>query len=92
MQVSARAQCTGCRGRDGETRGQNTLNLGRVPFPRRLDQRLFILHEQLLALLCIPGLVGRLGLRDAGFGESSEHLRQDIRWRVNARAPCIKGS
>ena len=48
--------------------------------------------EQLLALLCIPSLVGRPGLKDAAFGENSGHPRRDIRWRFNTRAPCVKGS
>ena len=66
MWVSARAQCTVQHGQNGETRGQNAPNLGLVRFSRRLDKRLFILREQLFALLCILGLAGGLGLRDAG--------------------------
>jgi hypothetical protein len=58
VRVSAQAQCTVERGRDGETRGQNALNLGLVPCLRRVEKRLFILREQLLALLCILGLAG----------------------------------
>ena len=43
---------------DGEKRGHNAPDLGPVPFFRRLDKRLLILREQLLALLCILGLAG----------------------------------
>ena len=64
MRISARAQCPVQCGRDGETRGQNASNLGLVPFLHRVDKRLFISLEQLLALLCILGLAGGLGLRD----------------------------
>jgi len=48
-------------GRGGETRGQNAPNLGLVPFPGRVDKRVFIPQEQLLALLCILGLAGDWG-------------------------------
>jgi len=61
VRVAARAQCTVQRGRDGETRGQNVPNLGLVPFRRRLEKRLCISLEQLLALLCILGLAGDWG-------------------------------
>jgi len=79
LRASARAQCQIGRGLDGETRGQNAPNLGRAPFLRRVDQRLLILREQLLAPLCILGLAGRLGLRDGGSGTSREQMIQGVR-------------
>ena len=64
---------------DGEKRGQNVPDLGPVPFLRRLDKRLLILREQLLALLCILGLAGRLGLRDTCSGTSRGQTIQGVR-------------
>ena len=78
---AARAQCMVERGLDGGTRGQNASDLGRVLFPVicPMEQRLLIPREQLLALLCILGLAGRLELRNAGSGTSRGQMIQGVR-------------
>jgi len=52
--------------------GQNARNLGHVPLPRSREKRSFICLEQLLALLCILGLAGRVRLKDAGLAQAEE--------------------
>lgn len=65
--ITSRAGTVG-RGWDGETRRQNGPNLCHVPFIRRPEKRLVIILEQLLALLCILGLAGRLRFEEVGLG------------------------
>ena len=60
------------RGWDAEPRRQHAPNLVEIPCVHRVEKRLCISLEQLLALLCILGLAGRLRLKDAGLGKSSE--------------------
>lgn len=47
----------------------NAPNLGRVPYHRRLVKRVFILLEQLLALLCVLGLAGGWGSETQAWGD-----------------------
>ena len=79
VRASARAQCKVGRGLDGEKRGHNAPDLARVPLFCCFDQRLRMLREQLLALLCILGLAGRLGLRDVGSRTSRGQMIQGVR-------------
>ena len=89
VQASARAQCQIGRSLDGETRGQNVPDHGCGPVFRCVDQRPLILKEQLPALLCVLGLAGRLGLRDAGSRTSrgAYDSRGSLEFQYTGRVP-----
>ena len=90
-------------GWDGETRGKNAPNLGEVPQPRRFFKGLFILREELLALLCILGLAGlcfldlagRLGLKNRlkmhPWDEQRSRFSKSFRQRLQEMALLVFG-